>query len=99
MVDYVNFDTEFGVTGSYVLASDYESLKADRDAQQKRADALAVENAYLKDVSNWDFKTGASEFECTSSQGFDDDDSMHDAVLMMLEKFETPATSAALEAI
>ncbi|CAI2147328.1 hypothetical protein [Serratia entomophila] len=28
----------------------YEALKADRDAQQKRADALAVENAEMKDV-------------------------------------------------
>jgi hypothetical protein len=45
MIDYVNFDTECGLTGSYVLSSEYEALKADRDAQQKRADALAVENA------------------------------------------------------
>ncbi|MFN1145373.1 hypothetical protein [Serratia liquefaciens] len=30
------------------LAMSYEALKADRDAQQKRADALAVENAELK---------------------------------------------------
>ncbi|MBW9430724.1 hypothetical protein FHC77_08190 [Atlantibacter hermannii] len=26
----------------------YEALKADRDAQQKRADALAVENAVMR---------------------------------------------------
>ena len=32
------------------LAMSYEALKAERDAQQKRADALAVENQALKDV-------------------------------------------------
>ncbi|CAI2041577.1 Uncharacterised protein [Serratia liquefaciens] len=30
----------------------YEALKADRDAQQKRAEALAVENAVLKAVKS-----------------------------------------------
>ncbi|MBN5183639.1 hypothetical protein JY469_23735 [Serratia marcescens] len=34
--------------GEFVKFSDYEVLKAERDAQQKRADALAVENAALK---------------------------------------------------
>lgn len=34
--------------GDYVKDEDYEALKAERDAQQKRADALAVENAALK---------------------------------------------------
>ncbi|HGE8301210.1 TPA: hypothetical protein ACGD5C_001526 [Serratia marcescens] len=33
--------------GEFVKFSDYEALKAERDAQQKRADALAVENAAL----------------------------------------------------
>ncbi|KFB89613.1 hypothetical protein CR62_16620 [Serratia grimesii] len=30
----------------------YEALKAERDAQQKRADALAVENAQLKEMNS-----------------------------------------------
>ncbi|EMF5052078.1 hypothetical protein RGO66_000518 [Serratia marcescens] len=34
--------------GEFVKFSDYEILKAERDAQQKRVDALAVENAALK---------------------------------------------------
>ncbi|HAU4319378.1 TPA: hypothetical protein F6U59_07350 [Serratia marcescens] len=33
--------------GEFVKFSDYEALKADRDAQQKRADALAVRNERL----------------------------------------------------
>ncbi|QPT15216.1 hypothetical protein I6G37_09855 [Serratia rubidaea] len=79
--------------------AEIEGLHNQLAAVVAERDAMAAENAYLKDVSNWDFKTGASEFECTSNQGFDDDDCMHDAVLMMLEKFKTPATAAAIAAI
>lgn len=34
------------------LAMSYEALKADRDAQQKRADALAVENGQLREMNS-----------------------------------------------
>ena len=36
-----------GIKTDKPLAMSYEALKAERDAQQKRADALAVENSAL----------------------------------------------------
>ncbi|WP_199636963.1 hypothetical protein JEM67_20975 [Serratia sp. PAMC26656] len=82
------------------LAMSYEALKADRDAQQKRADALAVENAALRvavdgfneelygkgfEVLGWHLN-GATE---PLDNWFGDND----------WNPETPATDAALEAI
>lgn len=62
----------------------YEALKAERDAQQKRADALAVENAALKDACGGD----GSYRDCPAC-----------AHSQYIESPETPATSAALAAI
>ncbi|CAI0755723.1 hypothetical protein [Serratia grimesii] len=77
----------------------YEALKADRDAQQKRADALAVENAALKDV----FGSGEAvvnflaialrhtEYDCIDLPDV--------ALAFKMSLPETPATDAALAAI
>ncbi|CAI1179173.1 hypothetical protein [Serratia proteamaculans] len=46
------------------LAPTYEALKADRDAQQKRADALAVENAALmSNLMFWDADNPESPYD------------------------------------
>ncbi|MBL3522819.1 hypothetical protein IM876_09100 [Serratia plymuthica] len=86
--------------GGYVSITDHEALKADRDAQQKRSDALAVENAALRvavdgfneelygkgfEVLGWHLN-GATE---PLDNWFGDND----------WNPETPATSAALAAI
>ena len=42
------------------------------------------------------FKTGAKRFESTKAAGFDTDDCLHDAVLVMLSELQTPATDAFL---
>ncbi|CAI1612461.1 hypothetical protein [Serratia liquefaciens] len=60
----------------------YEALKADRDAQQKRADALAVENA----------AQGAALSLISGCYGL----SPH---IQSMCAVETPATSAALDAV
>ncbi|MBO1505024.1 hypothetical protein JKX24_16420 [Serratia proteamaculans] len=64
------------------LAMSYEALKADRDAQQKRADALAVENA----------AQGAALSLISGCYGL----SPH---IQSMCAVETPATSAALDAV
>lgn len=79
-----SFDIEENADGSFILASDYEALKADRDAQQKRADALAVENANQRDWMN----------KCSELWGAGCD---LDNLFVLMP--ETPATSAALAAI
>ncbi|MDX7082528.1 hypothetical protein [Serratia marcescens] len=66
------------------LAMSYEALKADRDAQQKRADALAVENANQRDWMN----------KC--SELWDAGCELDDLLCLIPE---TPATDAALAAI
>lgn len=68
------------------LAMSYEALKAERDAQQKRADELAVENAALK--SSIDLI--ASAYTEGEPAGFEIDRARH---------IETPSTNAALAAI
>jgi len=66
--------------------SEIASVKAERDAQQKRADALAVENQALK--SSVDLI--ASAYTEGEPAGFEIDRARH---------IETPATDAALAAI
>ncbi|MGQ5801011.1 hypothetical protein ACUNI4_26715, partial [Serratia sp. IR-2025] len=78
--------------GEFVKFSDYEALKAERDAQQKRADALAVENAGFKHALS------------VILEHVDVTDKGQAGVVAMIandELFnsETPATSAALAAI
>lgn len=79
--------------GGYVAHGDYATLfsemelvKADRDAQQKRADALAVENAVLKSA----VELIASAYTDGEPAGFEID---------RARDIETPATDAALAAI
>lgn len=70
----------------------YEALKADRDAQQKRADALAVENAGLKNA----ITTHSQSTHFCELCGKDDPCSTDDVCYVLNE---TPATDAALAAI
>lgn len=76
----------------------YEALKAERDAQQKRADALAVENAELKaaaaDLRRQAFNGRRNSHNCGPFQYSDLCESIIEAT-----KVETPATDAALAAI
>lgn len=62
--------------------------------------ALAAENARLKSIQEWAvsgvFKSGAKVFESTKASGFDTDDCLHDAVLVMLSELKTPETDAFL---
>ncbi|WP_421412619.1 hypothetical protein ACOMDM_13645 [Serratia plymuthica] len=91
--------------GGYVAHGDYatlfselESVKADRDAQQKRADALAVENAVLKesadDLRKQAFNGRRNSHNCGPFQYSDLCESIIEST-----RVETPATSAALAAI
>ncbi|HGE8501491.1 hypothetical protein ACYZFV_01425 [Serratia ureilytica] len=74
--------------GEFVKFSDYEVLKAERDAQQKRADALAVENAAIKAMND----CLSEELRGYESDGAFEEPNMHH----MWWKAETPATSEAL---
>ncbi|CAI0724587.1 Uncharacterised protein [Serratia proteamaculans] len=100
--------------GGYVARGDYatlfselESVKAERDAQQKRADALAVENAALKSLSIKLFNLGYLHGHESTVEGYfvdihrNDIDTYHDDVVAEIieDEEETPATDAALEAI
>lgn len=69
----------------------YEALKAERDAQQKRADALAVENAAIKAMND----CLSEELRGYESDGAFEGPNMHH----LWWKAETPATDAALAAI
>ncbi|WP_346827249.1 hypothetical protein [Serratia inhibens] len=74
------------------------TLKADRDAQQKRADALAVENAALKesaaDLRRQAFNGRRNSHNCGPFKYSDLCESIIEST-----KVETPATDAALAAI
>jgi len=73
-------------------------LEAERDAQQKRADALAVENAELKaaaaDIRRQAFNGRRNSHNCGPFQYSDLCESIIEAT-----KVETPATDTALAAI
>ncbi|MGO3395601.1 MAG: hypothetical protein ACTINL_03785 [Serratia proteamaculans] len=82
--------------GGYVAHGDYATLfselelvKADRDAQQKRADALAVENAGLKEFIKQKCFVVPAGASCLAEA----DEPAAESIP------ETPATSAALAAI
>lgn len=70
------------------------------EATEKWCAALAAENAGLKSIQVWAvadvFKSGAKRFESTKTAGFETDDCLHDAVLVMLSELKTPATDAFL---
>ncbi|HBC9220802.1 TPA: hypothetical protein KE812_001246 [Enterobacter cloacae] len=67
---------------------------------ERNVEQLAADNAALKSIQEWAvadvFKTGAKRFESTKAAGFDTDDCLHDAVLVMLSELQTPATDAFL---
>lgn len=75
-------------------------LASQLEVQFARSNALAAENAGLKSIQEWAvagvFKSGAKEFESTKAAGFDTDDCLHDAVLVMLSELKTPTTNAFL---
>ncbi|CAI2496123.1 Uncharacterised protein [Serratia ficaria] len=81
----------------------YEALKAERDAQQKRADALAVENAALKTAHPQPF--GREMMKALDAYEKHQDEvpetGMLDAFFILRDsiRVETPATDAALAAI
>ncbi|EPK4544203.1 hypothetical protein M1I87_004442 [Serratia marcescens] len=83
------------------------AVEAERDAQQKRADALAVENAALKSRSIKLFNLGYLRGHESTVEGYFVDvhwcdiDTYHDDVVAEIieDEEETPATDAALAAI
>ncbi|MGP1086311.1 hypothetical protein ACJ8LB_23770 [Serratia sp. CY58181] len=81
--EYVRFDAH---------QQEVSTLKAERDAQQKRADALAVENAALKDA----ITTHSQSTHFCELCGKDDPCSTDDVCYALNE---TPATDAALAAL
>ena len=91
--------------GGYVAHGDYatlfselESVKADRDAQQKRADALAVENC-IQDFIITAVKDLARDSEGVIDWHLNGDVASWDEVLPELSHSETPSTDAAIAAI
>ena len=78
----------------------FEAYQAGVAEGEARCAALAAENAGLKNMQAWAvadvFKAGAKRFESTKAAGFDTDDCLHDAVLVMLSELKTPATEAFL---
>ncbi|HEJ7916133.1 TPA: hypothetical protein SMI20_000449 [Serratia marcescens] len=79
--------------GELVKFSDYEALKAERDAQQKRADALAVENAALNEMNS---------SLCAELREYESDDCQFGPMPQSVVNcfaLHTPATDAALAAI
>ncbi|HGM6983981.1 TPA: hypothetical protein ACKQD1_004994 [Serratia marcescens] len=99
--------------GELVKFSDYEALKAERDAQQKRADELAVENAALKSAitgkayidfvtsNGWNpgMKTINGKFVGFMDAEIDFGCMAYDHAKKLIDAVETPATDAALAAI
>lgn len=100
--------------GDYVKDEDYEALKADRDAQQKLAEALAVENAAMKAAFNkpdawlsWhsippsyqETDRGGEYLAVHDRAGDKSDDGSDSWAVYRKPDIETPATSAAIAAI
>ncbi|HEJ7121072.1 hypothetical protein FHU12_3248 [Serratia marcescens] len=69
------------------------AVEAERDAQQKRADALAVENAVLKDGFEWLYAVVSSDEVSIPDEKYS---AVTNAAAFLSE---TPATDAALAAI
>ncbi|MDQ9562248.1 hypothetical protein RF212_12000, partial [Serratia marcescens] len=75
------------------LPMSYEALKAERDALADRVNALAVENAALKDGFEWLYAVVSSDEVSIPDEKYS---SVTNAAAVLSE---TPATSAALAAI
>ncbi|HGM7254809.1 hypothetical protein [Serratia marcescens] len=93
--------------GEFVKFSDYEVLKAERDALAQRVEMLAVENSALKSRSIKLFNLGYLRGHESTVEGYfvdvhcNDIDTYHDDVVAEIieDEDETPATDAALAAI
>lgn len=90
-----------GIKTDKPLAMSYEALKAERDAQQKRADALAVENAYMREALDSIRIYSSDTLSGPSDSVPDMAEWLREGVehLHQVSIIETPATSAALAAI
>ena len=79
---------------------EFRAADATIENLQMKLEKMAAENAGLKSIQAWAvagvFKSGAKVFESTKASGFDTDDCLHDAVLVMLSELKTPATDAFL---
>ncbi len=79
---------------------EFRAADATIENLQMQVEKLAAENAGLKSIQAWAvadvFKSGAKRFESTKAAGFDTDDCLHDAVLVMLSELKTPATDSFL---
>lgn len=79
---------------------EFRAADATIENLQMQVEKLAAENAGMKSIQEWAvagvFKSGAKVFESTKASGFDTDDCLHDAVLVMLSELKTPATEAVL---
>ena len=87
--------------GDYVKDEDYEALEADRDAQQKRADALAAENAAMRNALE-SIRIYSSDTLSGPSDSVPDMAAwLRDGIehLHQVSTIQTPATDAALAAI
>ncbi len=82
-----------GIKTDKPLAMSYEALKAERDALADRVNALAVENAALKQAGNKMFLSAISLMEDPELK-ID-----HSRDIKDWERNETPATDAAFAAI
>ncbi len=85
-----------GIKTDKPLAMSYEALKTERDAQQKRADALAVESVELRHIAE-------RIVNALYAAGYEpEENSLHPwkSLIFDAEKaLNTPATDAALAAI
>lgn len=101
-------------TGDYVEFDDYAALKEQFDFKQnlteqvvaleQQRDALAAENAMLKDINAWcqteAFHNMYREFKKAEAIGCPDVDCMHDAMLTaIMHAPKTPATDAYLNSV
>ncbi|HFF8979821.1 hypothetical protein V6305_09260 [Serratia marcescens] len=94
-------DPKDGFCVDLVRVGDYASLKADRDAQQKRADALAVENAAMRNALE-SIRIYSSDTLSGPSDSVPDMAAwLRDGIehLHQVSTIQTPATDAALAAI
>ncbi|MDQ9391208.1 MULTISPECIES: hypothetical protein [Serratia] len=91
--------------GDYAsLFAQFESVKAERDAQQKRADALAVENESLFSAAGEVYAAGYNHGHLNTVDGIAYTEGVEESFAeigaqVLFESSETPATSAALAAI
>lgn len=108
-----SFDIEENSDGSFILASDYEALKAERDALEQRVNALAVENAglmtavtaktYVDFIKSNGWNAGAKtingKFAGFMDPEVDFGSMTFEHAKKLIDAVATPATDAALAAV